>query len=152
MKPGKVIAIFKDFEQDVDDSLMDSERVKGVLKDVDDKQVWSFWKTLDGYDEQDYIMFKGSVLVHYLGTRKAMKYFLEQLKELSDDNKARRVSLQWLTDYYSHFSPIVLWLEDQEFISPSETDKYFWYGLPKKIQRRILRQSDLTDQMILPME
>ena len=62
------------------------------------------------------------------------------------------MSLQWLTDYYSRFSPIVLWLEDQEFISPLETDEYFWYGLPKKIQRRILRQSDLTDRMILPME
>ena len=152
MKPGKVIAIFKDFEQDADDGLTDSERVKGVPKDVDDKQVRSFWKTLDGYDEWDYIMFKGSVLVHYLGTRKTMKYFLEQLKELSDDNKARRVSLQRLTDYYSCFSPIVLWLEDQEFISPLETDEYFWYGLPKKIQRRILRQSDLMDQMIPPME
>jgi hypothetical protein len=137
MKPREVIVIFEDFE-DADDGLTDSERVKEVLKDVDDKQVRSFWKTLDGYEERDYMTFKGSVLEHYLGTRKATKYFLEQLKELSDDNKTRRVSLHRLTDYYSRFLPIVLWLEDKEIISPSETDEYFWYGLPKKIQRRIL--------------
>jgi len=88
MKPREVIAIFEDFEEDADDELTDSEKVKEVLKDVDDKQVRSFWKTLDGYEERDYMMFKGSVLEHYLGTRKTTKYFLEQLKELSDDNKA----------------------------------------------------------------
>ena len=125
MKPREVIAIFEDFEEDADDELTDSEKVKEVLKDVDDKQVRSFWKTLEGNKERDYMMFKGSVLERYLGTRKTTKYFLEQLKELSDDNKARQVSLRRLTDYYSRFSPIVLWLEDKEIISPSETDEYF---------------------------
>lgn len=152
MKPREVIAIFEDFEGDADDELTESEKVKEVLKDVDDKQVRNFWKTLDGYKERDYMMFKGSVLEHYLGTRKTTKYFLEQLRELSDDNKTRRVSLRRLTDYYSRFSPIVLWLEDKEIISPSETDEYFWYGLPKKIQKRILRQPDSKDQMIPPMK
>jgi len=70
MKSREVIDIFEDFEEDADDGLMDSEKVKGVLKDVVDKQVRSFWKTLDGYDKQDYMTFKGSVLEHYLGTRK----------------------------------------------------------------------------------
>lgn len=83
MKPREVIAIFEDFEEDADDELTDSEKVKEVLKDVDDKQVWSFWKTLDGYKERDYMMFKGSVLERYLGTRKTTKYFLKQRLLLS---------------------------------------------------------------------
>jgi len=114
MKAREVIRIFEDFEEDVEDEdLTDYEKVKGVLKDVEDKKDRSLWKTLDGYDEQDYMTFKGSVLEHYLGTRKTTKYFLEQRLLLS-------------------------------FFANST--------MAKIIQKRILQQPDLKDQMIPPMK
>src|SRR5271168_1810281 len=137
MKPREVIAIF---EEDVEDKdLTDYEKVKGVLKDVEDRKVRSLWKTFDGYDEKDFMVFKGSVLEYYLGAKKTAKYFLDQLEDLSEDNEARCMTLRRLTDYYSSSSPIVLWLEDKEVISRSEADEYFWFGLPKRI-RKMVRQ------------
>ena len=93
MKAKDVVKVFEIFEDNTeDDELTDSEKVKGVLKDVDDRQVRRFWRTLEGYDEKDYMMFKGSVLENYLGARKTTKYFLKQLKGLSDDNKTRQMT------------------------------------------------------------
>src|SRR5271168_4293111 len=140
MKAKEVISIFEDFEEDVEDEdLTDYEKVKGVLKDVEDKKVQSLWKTFDGYDEKDFMVFKGSVLEYYLGAKKTAKYFLDQLEDLSEENEARCMTLRRLTDYYSSFSPIALWLEDKEVISRSEADEYFWFGLPKRI-RKMVRQ------------
>src|ERR1700678_4082933 len=79
MKSKEVISIFEDFEEDED--LTYYEKVKGVLKDVEDKKVWSLWKTFDGYDEKDFMVFKGSVLEYYLGAKKTAKYFLDQLED-----------------------------------------------------------------------
>ena len=140
MKAKEVISIFEDFEEDVEDEdLTDYEKVKGVLKDVEDKKVRSLWKTFDGYDEKDFMVFKGSVLEYYLGAKKTAKYFLDQLEDLSEENEAQCMTLRRLTDYYSSFSPIALWLEDKEVISRSEADEYFWFGLPKRI-RKMVRQ------------
>ena len=144
MKAREVIEIFEDFEEEVkDEDLTDLEKVKGVLKDVDDRKVRSLWKSFDGYDERDYMMFKGSVLEYYLGMKKTTKYFLKQLEELSDRNQSQQITLRQLTNFYSCFSLIVLWLEDEEIISTSETNEYFWYGLPKKIQKSITQELGL---------
>ena len=52
MKAKEVISIFEDFEEDVEDEdLTDYEKVKGVLKDVEDKKDQSLWKTFDGYNK-----------------------------------------------------------------------------------------------------
>src|ERR1700678_4014225 len=141
MKPREVIAIF---EEDVEDKdLTDYEKVKGVLKDVEDKKVWSLWKTFDGYDEKDFMVFKGSVLEYYLAAKETAKYFLDQLEDLLEENKARCMTLRRLTDYYSSFSPIALWLDDKEVISRSEADEYFWFGLPKIIQKMVRQELGL---------
>ena len=104
MKSKAVVRIFESFEDDIEgDDLTDSEKVKEVLRYVDDREDQCLWKSMDGYDERDYMEFKGSVLGHYLGTRKTTKYYLEQLKELSDRNKARQMTLRRLTKFYSHF-------------------------------------------------
>ena len=138
MKAREVLEIFEDFEEEVEDEdLTDSEKVRGVLKDVDDRKVRSLWKSFDGYDERDYMMFKGSVFEYYLGTKKTTRYFLEQLKELLDENRSRRLTMRRLTDFYSQFSPIALWLEDKEIISTSEMNKFFWDGLPRSIQKSV---------------
>jgi len=110
MKARDAVEVFESFEDDVDhDDLTDSEKVKEILRYVDDRKDRCFWKSMDGYDERDYMVFKGSVLEHYLGIRKTTRYYLEQLKELSDRYKARQMTLRRLTNFYSHFSPIVLW-------------------------------------------
>ena len=151
MKAKDVISIFEDFEEDVEDEdLTDYEKVKGVLKDVEDKKDRSLWKTFDGYNEKDFIEFKGSVLEYYLGAKKTEKYFLAQLEDLSEENEARHMTLRRLTNYYSSFSPIVLWLEDKEVISRSEADEYFWFGLPKRIRKLVRRELGL-DATIPPM-
>ena len=37
----------------------------------------------------------------------------------------------------------MLWLEDKEISSTLETNKYFWHGLPKEIQKLITQKMDL---------
>ena len=93
MKPREVIEIFEDFEGNTEDDLTDSEKVKGVLKDVEDKKVRSLWKTFDGYDKKDFMVFKGSVLEYYLGAKKTAKYLLDQLEDFSEENKAQCMTL-----------------------------------------------------------
>jgi hypothetical protein len=78
MKSRKVIAIFKDFEEDVEDEdLVDFEKMKGVLKDVEEKKVRSLWKTFDGYDEKNFMVFKESVSEYYLVVKETTRYFLD---------------------------------------------------------------------------
>ena len=150
MKAREVLEIFEAFEEDIEDEdLTDSEKVKGVLKDVDDRKVQSLWKSFDGYDERDYMMFKGSVFEYYLGTKKTTRYFFEQLEELSDEIRSRRVTIRRLTDFYAQFSPIVLWLEDKEIISTSETNEFFWDGLPRSIRKSITRELGLGTKIPL---
>ena len=84
---------------------------------------------------------------YYLGAKKAEKYFLDWLEELSEENKARCMTLRRLTSYYSSFLPIALWLEDKEVISRSEADEYFWFGLPKRIWKLVKQELGL-DAMI----
>jgi len=79
MKARDAVEVFESFEDDVDhDDLTDSEKVKEILRYVDDRKDRCFWKSMDGYDERDYMVFKGSVLEHYLGIRKTTRYYLEQ--------------------------------------------------------------------------
>ena len=144
MKPRDVIEIFEDFEEDADDEdLTDWEKMKEVLKYVADRKTRNLWKSFDGYDEEDYMMFKGSVFEYYLGTKKTTRYFFEQLEELLDEIRSRHVTIRRLTDFYAQFSPIVLWLEDKEIISTSETNEFFWDGLPKSIRKLIAQRMDL---------
>jgi len=50
MKARDAVEAFESFEDDLDyDELTDSEKVKGVLKELDDKRVRDLWKTLDGF-------------------------------------------------------------------------------------------------------
>ena len=85
MKAREVIEIFEDFEENEDEDLTDLEKMKEVLKYVEDRKTWSLWKTLDEYDKEDYMTFKGSVLKYYLGMKKTTRYFFEQLNNLSDE-------------------------------------------------------------------
>src|SRR5882757_7411091 len=151
MKEKDVVKVFESFEDETeDDKLMDSEKVKGVLRNLDDRKVRSLWKTMDGYDEKDYMTFKGSVLEFYLGTKKTAKYLLEQLEEFTHSNRDRRTTPQRLFQYQSHFKPIALWLEENNIISTKELDKYFWYGLPKDIRRLIRQDLDMHSKADIP--
>jgi len=50
MKVKDVVQIFETFEDDTeDDELTDSEKVKGILKEIDDRRVRDLWKTMDGF-------------------------------------------------------------------------------------------------------
>jgi hypothetical protein len=44
-----------------------------------------------------------------------------------------------------------LWLGDKEVISESKADEYFWFGLPKRIQK-LLKQELGLDATIPPMK
>ena len=138
MRAKDAVKAFELFEDDVGhDDLTDSERVKGIVMDLDDRKDRSLWKTMEGYDERDYMMFKGSVLEYYLGTKKTATYLLEQLEEFVYNSRDQRLTLQHLSDYQSRFRPMALWLEDNSVISMDELDEYFWHGLPKDIRRSI---------------
>jgi len=55
MKAKDAVKVFELFENDVEhDDLTDSERVKGIVKELDDRKDRSLWKTMDGYDERDF--------------------------------------------------------------------------------------------------
>ena len=82
---------------------------------------------------------------------KLTRYFLEQLKELLDENRCRHLMIRQLTDFYSRFSPIALWLEDKEIISTSEMDEFFWDGLPRSVQKLVARELGLGTK-IPPMK
>ena len=117
--------------------MTDSEKVKGVVKELDDRKVRDLWKTMDDYDERDYMEFKGSVLEYYLGTKKTATYLLEQLEEFIYDSQDQRLTLRHLSNYQFHFTSIALWLKDNDVISTDELHEYFWSGLPKDIRRLI---------------
>src|SRR5882757_10578958 len=151
MKAKDVVKVFESFEDETeDDELMDLEKVKGVLRSLDDRKDRNLWKTMDGYDEKDYMTFKGSVLEFYLGTKKTATYLLEQLEEFTHDNRDRRMTPQRLFQYQSHFKPIALWLEENNIISTKELDEYFWYGLPKDIRKSIRQDLDMHSKADIP--
>src|SRR5882757_5001952 len=151
MKAKDVVKVFESFEDETeDDELMDLEKVKGVLRSLDDRKDRNLWKTMDGYDEKDYMTFKGSVLEFYLGTKKTATYVLEQLEEFTHDNRDRRMTPQRLSQYQSHFKPIALWLEENDIISTKELDEYFWYGLPKDIRKSIRQDLDMRSKADIP--
>ena len=151
MKAKDVMRIFEVFENDTeDDELTDSEMVKEILKEIDDRKTRDLWKTMDGYDDRDYMMFKGSVLEYYLGTKKTATYLLEQLEEFVYDSRDQRLTLQRLSDYQSRFRPMALWLEDNSVISMDDVDEYFWCGLPKDIRRSIRLDLDMPSKADFP--
>jgi len=50
MKAKEVVRLFEAFEDDIEgEELTDSEMVKGVLREIDDRRVRDLWKTLDGF-------------------------------------------------------------------------------------------------------
>lgn len=150
MKAKDVVKVFKEFEDDIeDDELMDSEKVKGVLNFVDRKDQ-ILWKTMDGYDERDYMQFKGSVLEFYLGTKKTAGYLFNQLKNLTEDTRDHRMTPRCLANYHFRFKPLALWLEESDVISTDELDEYFWCGLPKAIRRLIREDLDMYSKEEIP--
>ena len=135
MKAKDILQLFEMFEDDMEDEqLTDSKKVKGILKEVDDKRVRDLWKSMNGYDERDYMQFKGSVLKYYLGSKKTAKYLLNQQEDLVNDTRDQRMMLQRLAKYHSHFKPMAQWFRDNDVISTDETHEYFWTGLPKVIR------------------
>ena len=151
MKAKDIIRIFESFEDDTeDDELTDSEMVKGILMDLDDRKDRSLWKTMEGYDKRDYMMFKGSVLQYYLGTKKTATYLLEQLEEFTQDSWDRRLTLRCLSNYQSRFASKAQWLKDKDVISKDEFDEYFWCGLPKYIRRLVRQDLDMPSKAEIP--
>ena len=151
MKAKDVLRLFEMFEDDMEDrQLTDSEKVKGIVKEVDDRRVWDLWKTLDGYDKRDYMEFKESVLKFYLGSKKMVTYLFEQLKELSQNSRDQRMSLAHLARYHSCFKPMALGLEDNDIISMDDMDEYFWTGLPKYIRRLVRQDLDMPSKKEFP--
>ena len=152
MKAKDIIRIFESFEDDTeDDKLTDSEMVKGILKELDNRKVRDLWKTMDGYDGRDYMEFKGSVLEYYLGTKKTAAYLLEQLEEFTRDNRDRQMTtLRCLARYQSRFKSIALWLEENDIISTDDKEELFWSGLPKNIRRLIRLDLDMHSKVEFP--
>ena len=151
MKAKDVVRLFERFEDDTeDDELTDSEKVKGIVMDLDDRKDRDLWKTMDGYDEREYMEFKGSVLEFYLGTKKTAAYLLEQLEDLIDDTRDQRMTLRRLSKYQSRFQLLALWLKNNDVISRDELDEYFWHGLPKDIRRSIRHDLDMHSKADFP--
>jgi hypothetical protein len=149
MKADKVIEVFKCIEEDLEEGDLEwSEMVKKALRYVSKDKTQKLWKSIDGYNEKDYVTFKESVLEHYLGCKKTAKHFLWQLEDITEENKSRWVTLWWLAAYHTSFLPIALWLEDSDVISKSEKNKYFWFGLPRSFQRLVFKKLDLDDEEV----
>ena len=140
--------MFEDDTEDVD--LSDSEMVKGIVMDLDDRKVRDLWKTMDGYDERDYMRFKGSVLEYYLGTKKTATYLLEQLEEFVYDSRDQRLTLQCLSDYQSCFRPMALWLENNSVISRMSWMNIFGAAYQRISEDRFDSTSTCLPRQIFP--
>ncbi|KAF8815695.1 hypothetical protein BYT27DRAFT_7067454, partial [Phlegmacium glaucopus] len=137
---------FEDFEECAKAAgLKDEEKLKWVLKYVDERPTRQFWKTLGGYEEQNYEIFKKSVLDQYPGAKEGEKYTRRQLERLTEKNVTKKVTEQRLTEYYAKFRPMGLWLQKKTVISESEMNRHFWYGLPEGARKLISQRLDLLD-------
>ncbi|KAJ3884972.1 hypothetical protein GG344DRAFT_59937 [Lentinula edodes] len=83
--------------------LTDDEKVRSILKYVDG-MTRSYWKTLDGYEERDWVKMKTELFDAYPGAKKGHRYTVKGLLKLAESYAQKRIEEEAdLIEYYRQF-------------------------------------------------
>jgi hypothetical protein len=122
-----------------DPQLPDRDKVTYIFRYLGRSQK-DIFRTLDGYEEHDWELFKTAIKDAFEGAFKEKKYTRHSLIQYTRNNANSPVGTDAeLRAYQRGFQAIVHYLLKHKIITEDDRDTYFWFGFHEDT-RRILEQ------------
>ncbi|KAE9961714.1 hypothetical protein EG327_003256, partial [Venturia inaequalis] len=112
----------------------DTYRIQALTSNVKNGYLFDI-KTLDGYKERNYDLFRESLRKEYIATNnRQRKETAAYLYELATQSAAKKLDTQGFIKEFKTYLPLVM--KAEELTSPT-TSKIFLGGLPEDVRRQV---------------
>ncbi|KIJ39986.1 hypothetical protein M422DRAFT_174494, partial [Sphaerobolus stellatus SS14] len=140
-----IAEFLEQFENCTEDSqLLDEDKVKFLFRYLGHQQK-DIFKTFEGYDTGDWVIFLASIKEAFEGVFTEKKYTRQSIIQFSRVHSAAQITTDVeLRTYHREFQAIAHYLVKESVISDEECSRYFWFGLHEATRQAIEQRLAVT--------
>ncbi|KIJ38652.1 hypothetical protein M422DRAFT_176424, partial [Sphaerobolus stellatus SS14] len=140
-----IAEFLEQFENCADDAqLADEDRVTFIIRFLSHQQK-DIFKSIDGFDELNWSIFKAAIQEAFEGAFKEKKYTRQSLIQYTHNNATLPIQTDAdLRAFQRGFNAITKYLLMKKLITEEEQDRYFWFGFHEDTRRRLEQRLETT--------
>ncbi|KIJ47688.1 hypothetical protein M422DRAFT_98498, partial [Sphaerobolus stellatus SS14] len=140
-----IAEFLEQFENCAEDAqLADEDKVSFIIRYLA-RQQKDIFKSLDGYLETNWTVFRAAIQEAFEGAFKEKKYTHQSLIQYTRNNAAMPIRTDTeLRTYQRGFNAITKYLLKQKVITEEEQDRYFWFGFHEDNRRHLEQKLETT--------